>query len=133
MTDPSAIDELLARARGRLNRVRPEQLADEIGNGAILIDIRPSEQRQRDGDLPGAVVVDRNVLEWRLGLPCEHVQLQSLEVTSSSRDVIRRDRRSAHGRRDRDVVDATVDVGCLPVLRARRAPGRGDRRSLPVP
>ena len=66
MTDPSAIDELLARARSRLDRVRPEQLADEIANGAILIDIRPSEQRQRDGDLPGAVVVDRNVLEWRL-------------------------------------------------------------------
>ena len=66
MTDPSAIAKLLARARRNLDRVLIEDLADEVARGAILIDIRPLEQRQRDGDLPGAVVVDRNVLEWRL-------------------------------------------------------------------
>ena len=57
---------MLARARSGLDRVEPEQLADEVANGAIVIDTRPVEQRQRDGDLPGAVVIDRNVLEWRL-------------------------------------------------------------------
>ena len=66
MTDLPAIDVLLAHARSRLDRVRPERLAEEVAGGAILIDIRPIEQRQRDGDLPGAIVVDRNVLEWRL-------------------------------------------------------------------
>ena len=66
MTDLPAIDVLLAHARSRLDRVRPERLAEELAGGAILIDIRPIEQRQRDGDLPGAIVVDRNVLEWRL-------------------------------------------------------------------
>jgi rhodanese-related sulfurtransferase len=43
-----------------------EDLADEVAQGAILIDIRPLEQRRRDGDLPDAIVIDRNVLEWRL-------------------------------------------------------------------
>jgi rhodanese-related sulfurtransferase len=66
MTDPSAIAKLLAQARRNLDRILVEDLADEVARGAILIDIRPLEQRRRDGDLPGAVVVDRNVLEWRL-------------------------------------------------------------------
>ena len=34
--------------------------------GALVVDIRPIEQRERDGELPGALVIDRNVLEWRL-------------------------------------------------------------------
>ena len=31
-----------------------------------MIDTRTSEQRARDGEIPGALVVDRTVLEWRL-------------------------------------------------------------------
>ena len=72
MTDLPAIDVLLAQARSRLNRVRPERLAEELAAGAILIDTRPIEQRQRDGELPGAIVVDRNVLEWRLDPTSPH-------------------------------------------------------------
>ena len=60
------IDEILAEARARLDRVEAAALADEVAGGALLVDIRPLEQRQRDGELPGAVVIDRNVLEWRL-------------------------------------------------------------------
>ena len=37
-----------------------------MASGALVVDIRPTEQRRRDGDLPGAVVIERNVLEWRL-------------------------------------------------------------------
>jgi rhodanese-related sulfurtransferase len=62
----SAIDALLAQARAVLDRVEPENLDDELEAGAVLIDIRPVEQRQRDGELPGAIIIDRNVLEWRL-------------------------------------------------------------------
>ena len=57
---------MLAAARARLDRVSPEALAAERRAGALIIDIRPLEQRQRDGALPGALVIDRNVLEWRL-------------------------------------------------------------------
>jgi hypothetical protein len=78
MTDPPAIDGLLARARSRLDRVRPKQLADDVADGAIVIDIRLIDQRQRDGDLPGAVVIDRNVLEWRLDLTSPHRPLRRL-------------------------------------------------------
>ena len=62
----SAIDVLLAAARLGLDRVVPARLAAERAAGALVVDTRPVDQRDRDGDLPGAVVVDRNVLEWRL-------------------------------------------------------------------
>jgi rhodanese-related sulfurtransferase len=66
MPDRSAIEVYLERARAGLDRVEPEHLADELTAGAILVDIRPVEQRRRDGELSGAVIIDRNVLEWRL-------------------------------------------------------------------
>jgi rhodanese-related sulfurtransferase len=60
------IDELLAAVRGRIGRVGPEEALARMAAGALLVDTRPVEQRARDGEVPGAVVVDRNVLEWRL-------------------------------------------------------------------
>jgi rhodanese-related sulfurtransferase len=66
------VDELLDAARARLDRVEPDALADELAAGAIVVDIRPVEQRERDGALEGAVVVDRNVLEWRLDPASAH-------------------------------------------------------------
>jgi rhodanese-related sulfurtransferase len=61
-----SIDELLAQVRDRIGRVRPEEVAARVAAGALLVDTRPWEQRVRDGAVPGALVVDRNVLEWRL-------------------------------------------------------------------
>ena len=49
-----------------MDRVAPVDLEREVAAGALLVDIRPIEQRDRDGELPGALVIDRNVLEWRL-------------------------------------------------------------------
>ena len=60
------IDELLAVARDGMSRILPGDLAGEQASGALVVDIRPVEQRHRDGELPGALVIDRNVLEWRL-------------------------------------------------------------------
>jgi rhodanese-related sulfurtransferase len=71
-TSPSAIDILLAAARADLIRVQPADLAAELSAGALVVDIRPLEQRRDDGDLPGAVVIDRNVLEWRLDPSSPH-------------------------------------------------------------
>ena len=64
--EQSAISRLLAEARRGLHRVAPEDLDAVRRSGALVVDVRPLEQRLRDGDLPGAVVVCRNVLEWRL-------------------------------------------------------------------
>jgi len=61
-----SIDEILASARGRLDRVTPGQAFAESSAGAALIDIRPAAQRAADGEVPGSVVVERNHLEWRL-------------------------------------------------------------------
>jgi rhodanese-related sulfurtransferase len=68
----AAIDRLLAQARAGLDRVDVSELAAEVEAGALVVDTRPVEQRQRDGALPGALVVDRNVLEWRLDPTCPH-------------------------------------------------------------
>jgi len=59
-------DDLLVDARSRIGRVGPGQLADVMASGGLVIDIRPEAQRRAEGELPGAVVVERNVLEWRL-------------------------------------------------------------------
>jgi rhodanese-related sulfurtransferase len=63
---PLTIDELLDRARRELVRVEPQQAAAELAGGALLVDMRPIEQREADGCIPGATVINRNVLEWRL-------------------------------------------------------------------
>ena len=68
----SRIDDLLADARADLDRVAPADLAAEMAAGALVVDTRPEEQRRRDGDLPGAVVINRNVLEWRLDPTSPH-------------------------------------------------------------
>ena len=52
--------------RSRIERVEPGEVMARVAAGALLVDTRPVEQRERDGEVPGAVVVDRNVLEWRL-------------------------------------------------------------------
>lgn len=60
------INELLAAARQRLNRVEPRDAAAAVREGAVLVDIRSERDRERDGVIPGAVFIPRNVLEWRV-------------------------------------------------------------------
>jgi rhodanese-related sulfurtransferase len=67
-----SIDDLLEEARARLARVTAEELPGEISAGALVVDIRPIEQRERDGEMPGAVIIPRNVLEWRLDPTSPH-------------------------------------------------------------
>jgi rhodanese-related sulfurtransferase len=57
-----SIDEILETARARLQRVTPREAYDE---SALLVDIRPAAQRAIEGEIPGALIVERNVLEWR--------------------------------------------------------------------
>lgn len=69
----SRIEVVLEEARRLLPpRPGPEELPALVARRALIVDIRPVEQRLRDGDLPGAVVVDRNVLEWRLDPTSPH-------------------------------------------------------------
>jgi len=63
---PPTIDEVVERARRRLVRVTPEQAAAELAQGALVVDIRTESDRTVEGEIPGAIAIDRTVLEWRL-------------------------------------------------------------------
>ncbi len=68
MPPPGArsISEVLEQARSRLDRLEPAQACAAVQDGALLVDIRPQAQRDAEGEVPGALVIERNVLEWRL-------------------------------------------------------------------
>jgi rhodanese-related sulfurtransferase len=59
------IDGLLAEVRMHLDRVLPEHLDAEVVDGAVVVDTRPAAVRVAEGEFPGALIVERNVLEWR--------------------------------------------------------------------
>jgi rhodanese-related sulfurtransferase len=61
----SRIDDVLAAARRRLRRLDAGDVPAAARRGAVLVDIRPQAQREREGDVPTALVIERNVLEWR--------------------------------------------------------------------
>ena len=62
----TTIDDLLATARAGLTRLSPKAAAAVAESGAVLIDIRSDSHVARDGTIPGALVIPRNALEWRL-------------------------------------------------------------------
>ena len=66
MTEPPAIDVLLARAREGWLRLTATEAYAVVLAGALLVDTRTAAHRARTGELPGALVIDRTVLEWRL-------------------------------------------------------------------
>jgi rhodanese-related sulfurtransferase len=74
-TPTAMVDGVLATARMRLVRLEPRAVAAAIEQGAVLVDVRTSEQRREDGEIPGAVAISLNVLEWRA------------DVTSPAHDV----------------------------------------------
>ncbi len=79
------VDAWLTGARARLDRVQPQDLAQEIADGAIVIDTRDSADREAEGALPGAVIINRNVLEWRMS-PSSPTCLEG--ITADSRVII---------------------------------------------
>jgi rhodanese-related sulfurtransferase len=77
----TSVDTMLERARGELDRVTPAQADAERRAGALLVDIRPFANRAAEGEIPGAVPVERIVLEWRLDPASEH-RLAGVTVTT---------------------------------------------------
>ena len=80
-----SVDDLVVRARRRITRTRPEDLAGVVSAGGLVVDIRPAAQRAEEGDLPGALVIERNVLEWRLDPDGSH---RVPEATGFDRPVV---------------------------------------------
>jgi rhodanese-related sulfurtransferase len=81
---PSA-DDLVAEARTHIGRVGPEDLGSVASSGGLIVDIRPVAQRADEGELPGALVIERNVLEWRLD---PHGQYRLPDVTGADQQVV---------------------------------------------
>jgi rhodanese-related sulfurtransferase len=69
---PRSVDDLLAEARASLDRLTPEAAARAAADGALVVDTRPADHREREGVIPGSVWVERNVLEWRLDPASPH-------------------------------------------------------------
>ncbi|MEV6173776.1 rhodanese-like domain-containing protein [Streptomyces sp. NPDC051954] len=83
---PVGIDELLEQVREDYERVEPQAAYDAVQAGeALLVDIRYAALRERDGLIPGALVVERNELEWRLDPQGSH---RAPEATSHDLRVV---------------------------------------------
>jgi len=84
------IDEVLAEARTHLKRLDPYEACAAAKDGALLVDIRPAAQRAAEGEIPGALIIERNVLEWRFDpasdarLPAASYDLQVIVFCSES-------------------------------------------------
>jgi rhodanese-related sulfurtransferase len=78
-------DDLVDQARGRITRVEPAELPGVAASGGLVVDIRPAAQRADEGELEGALVIERNVLEWRLDPTGDH---RLPEVTDYDRPVV---------------------------------------------
>jgi rhodanese-related sulfurtransferase len=85
VTDGPPLDlaGLLDRVRAGYRRIEPAAAADALAAGALLVDIRPDVERTRDGRVPGAIVIERTALEWRLAPSSEQriPQLQGADQT----------------------------------------------------
>jgi len=88
VTEKGGVDALLAQARSRLRRLEPWEAEAALEGWAVLVDIRPAAERAADGDIPGALVLERNVLEWRFDpnhpdrLPMAHPGLLVIIICS---------------------------------------------------
>jgi rhodanese-related sulfurtransferase len=82
------VSAILESARAQIVRVRPAEAHVEQRDGALLVDIRPAHQREIEGEIPGSLVLERNVLEWRLDptgdarIPETHAGLRVIVVCS---------------------------------------------------
>ncbi|WP_308121091.1 rhodanese-like domain-containing protein [Paractinoplanes bogorensis] len=79
------IDALLAQARDGVRRLDPHETRAAVAAGALLIDTRTDIQRRQQGSLPGAIVIDRTVLEWRLDPAYPH---RIPEATAYDRTIV---------------------------------------------
>ncbi|MFF5175096.1 rhodanese-like domain-containing protein [Micromonospora sp. NPDC000089] len=79
------VDALLEQARAGLRRLSAQATVEAVRAGALLVDTRTEAQRREQGELPGAIVIDRTVLEWRLD-PASEWRIP--EATGYDREIV---------------------------------------------
>src|SRR5690242_8927166 len=77
------IEQMLADARGRIERYEPRDAHAALLSGAALVDTRDSDTRRRDGVVPGALHIPRTVLEWRVD-PTSPWRNEHLDATTQT-------------------------------------------------
>ena len=118
---------MLAEARARLVRLSPHQARDAVLHGALLVDVRPERQRAAEGEIPGALTIERNVLEWRFDpastarLPVASYELQIIVVCSEGYT----SSLAAASLQDLGIRNATDLTGGFRAWRAAGLPTRG--------
>jgi rhodanese-related sulfurtransferase len=86
VSERSQIDAALEQARTQISpRAAPTDLDEVLARGGLVIDTRPAALREHDGELPGAIVIERNVLEWRLDPTSPH---RIPEVTGADQPMV---------------------------------------------
>ncbi len=135
----SRVDHMLARARSGLRRLTAAEVPEALARGAVLLDIRPAAQRAFEGPLPAALVIERNVLEWRCDptsparLPqavdddVEWVVVCSQGYTSSLAAAALH---SLGLRRATDVIDGYQAIAAAGLLKVLATAGSPDSRGL---
>lgn len=78
---------LLETARQHITRYRPAEAAEAMRDGAVLVDLRPTEYRWRFGEIPGAIAVSRHVLEWRMDVTSPH-RIKELRAGDHDQEII---------------------------------------------
>ncbi len=81
----SRVDEMVEKARSRYQRVGPFEAARIGASGGLLVDTRPVAQRAEFGEIPGAIVIERNALEWRLDPTSPH---RHEKVTGPDQEIV---------------------------------------------
>jgi MFS family permease/rhodanese-related sulfurtransferase len=67
------VDDLLADARRKIEpRLEPDQAHQAQVAGALIVDLRSSDERRESGVIPGSINIPRSVLEWRVDPHCEN-------------------------------------------------------------
>lgn len=132
----STIEEVLTAARDRLDRLTPEQADAAVRErGAVVVDTRPEAQRRSEGELPGALLVERNVLEWRFDPASE----AALPIASHDLEVVvlcqegYSSSLAAASLQDLGIHRATDVVGGFAAWRAWLADQQGDQQGDAAP
>jgi rhodanese-related sulfurtransferase len=68
----SAIDRLVDQVRSRISVIDVDRARALQATGALFVDTRPVAQRMEFGEIPGALAIERNHLEWRLDPTSDH-------------------------------------------------------------
>jgi rhodanese-related sulfurtransferase len=76
-----SLERLIEKAAARIARLGPSAALSATATGAVIVDIRSQDSRERYGVIPGSLHIPRTVLEWRIAIdsPWRNPHLDGLD------------------------------------------------------